>query len=105
MASWDNELQQQLINAVKESSRDVTAPAIELLRHSIASIDGEPPPEGAAVEVRNPRAAQELAIRFVPIFLRSVPRPKHDPIRVFQLPHPPPPLLVTNFPFPNPPPH
>jgi hypothetical protein len=104
MASWDPELEGRLLDAIKESSRDVTGTAIELLRLSIASIDGEPLPEGAVPGARDPRAGQELAIRMVPVFLRSVSRSREGPIGVFQLLGSAPTLMGMYFAFAYPPP-
>ena len=89
MANWDNELDNSLKQAIDQfqaqSRRAVTPVAIELLRLSIASIDGEPRPDGAVPNTQSDRSAQILAIRMVPLLLRSVSPSTEGPIGVFQL--------------------
>ena len=107
MANWDNELDSSLKGAIdqfqSQSQRALTPAAVELLRLSIASIDGEPRPDGAAPNTRSDRSAQILAIRMVPVLLRSVSRSIEGPIGVFQLLEAAPKLLGMYFAFSYPP--
>jgi hypothetical protein len=108
MANWDNELDSSLKGAIDQFQsqyrRAITPPAMELLRLSIAAIDGEPRPDGAVPNALSDRSAQVLAIRMVPILLRSVSRSTEGPIGVFQLLEAAPKLLGMYFAFSYPPP-
>jgi hypothetical protein len=107
MAGWDDDLETQLSSAIGEFQsrykRQITAAGIDLLRLTISAIAGEPRPAGVVPNEVDVRSAQLLAIRMIPVLLRSLLSREEGPIGVFQLLEAAPRLLGMYFIFAYPP--